>query len=205
MNTVTSSFFSDYRVKSSKFLGYLCPATTISEAEKHLESVKKEHPTATHHCYAYLLKPNEPVEFSSDDGEPSGTAGLPILNVLKSHNLMNVIMIVVRYYGGTKLGKSGLIDAYKTSSQQAIESASLKTLIPVLTYQLEYGYSQQSLIEKWKNTFTWIEVESQYLETVKLTIGCPKNECKNFEAAVSSKEHLLIGFDKVGESFHIKN
>lgn len=205
MKTVVSTFTSDYRIKGSKFLGYLCSACTTSEAENHLESVKDEHPTATHHCYAYLMNPNEPVEFSSDDGEPGGTAGLPILNTLKSHNLMNVMMISVRYYGGTKLGKAGLIDAYQTSTQQSIESASLKTLIPIKTYQIEYDYSQQSLIEKWKNSFTWIELESSYLETVRLSVGCPKEESGSFEKSVHSKEHQLINFEHISDSFHIKN
>lgn len=205
MNTVISNFTSDYQIKSSKFLGFLTPATTIAEAEWQLELVKDEHRTATHHCYAYLLNPNRPVEFSSDDGEPGGTAGRPILNAIKSFDLMNVILIVVRYYGGTKLGKAGLIDAYQTSAQQTIESARLKTLIATKTYQLEYDYPQQSLIEKWKNRFTWIELDASYLETVKLTVGCPKEETKLFETALLSKKHQLIRFEKIGDSFHIKN
>ncbi|MCG2590536.1 YigZ family protein [Rhodohalobacter sp. WB101] len=186
-------------------MGFLCPAATITEAEEYLDSIKKEHPTATHHCYAYLLNPNEPIEYSSDDGEPNGTAGLPILNTLKSHNLMNVILIVVRYYGGTKLGKAGLIDAYQTSAQQSIESATLNTLVPIKTYELEYDYPQQSLIEKWKNEFTWIDLESSYLETVNLKIGCPKGENELFKRSLKSKEHQLIRFEITGESFHIKN
>ncbi|NBC04320.1 MAG: hypothetical protein GVY20_11515 [Bacteroidetes bacterium] len=183
----------------------MCPASTITKVEEHLESIRKEHPTATHHCYAYLLNPNETVEYSSDDGEPNGTAGLPILNTLKSHNLMNVILIVVRYYGGTKLGKAGLIDAYQTSAQQSIESATLNTLIPIKTYELEYDYPQQALIEKWKNKFTWIELESSYLETVNLKIGCLKGESELLEKSVQSMEHHLIRFEIIGDSFHIKN
>lgn len=177
----------------------------MAEAEEQLNSVKNDHPTATHHCYAYVLNPNEPVEFSSDDGEPSGTAGLPILNTLKSHDLMNVIMVSVRYYGGTKLGKAGLIDAYQTSTQQSIEAAKLKRLVPISTYHIEYDYSLQALIEKWKNTFSWIELESSYLETVKLIVGCPKDESENFEKTIQSKAHQLINFEQVDESFHIKN
>lgn len=118
---------------------------------------------------------------------------------------MNVIMISVRYYGGTKLGKSGLIDAYQTSAQQSIESARLKTLVPIKTYRFEYDYSQQSLIEKWKNRFSWLELESSYLETVKLNVGCPEDESDSFEKTVQSKKHQLIGFEHLGESFHIKN
>lgn len=186
-------------------MGFLCPASTTSEAEDYLESVKNEHPTATHHCYAYLINPSELVEFSSDDGEPGGTAGLPILNTLKSYDLMNVIMISVRYYGGSKLGKAGLIDAYQTSTRQSIEAAKLKILVPIKTYRMEYDYSQQSLIDKWKNRFSWIELESSYLETVTLRVGCPKEESESLEKAVRSKTHQLIDFEHIGESFHIKN
>lgn len=203
MHTVTSVFTCEYRIKGSKFLGFLCPASVVNQTETHLDSIKREHPTATHHCYAYLLDPNEPVEFSSDDGEPGGTAGMPILNALRSNDLMNVILIVVRYYGGTKLGKSGLIDAYQTTAQQTIQSARLKKLTPIKIYSVEYDYSQQSLINKWKSSFTLIELESSYLETVELTLSCPKLESDQFEVLVRPHGHQLIRFEPAGESFHI--
>lgn len=204
MKTVTEIFSSEYRVKGSKFLGFLCPSQDELETEKHLESIKNEHPAATHHCYAYLLNPNEPIEFSSDDGEPGGTAGLPILNTLKSNELMSVILIVVRYYGGTKLGKSGLIDAYQTTALRTIQPASLKELIPIKTYRLKYKYPEQSLIDKWKNRFNWIELSSSYMEEVELTIGCPRKDVTTFETAVSSNKHQLIKFNVAGNSFHIR-
>lgn len=204
MQTVTTIYTSEYRVKGSEFLGFLCPSADDEQTENHLNSFKKEHPAATHHCYAYVLNPNEPAEFSTDDGEPAGTAGLPILNTLKSNDLMNVILIVVRYYGGTKLGKSGLIDAYQATAGQAIEAAMLRELIPVKTYRLKHAYSQQPLINKWKSRFTWIELQSSYLETVELIIGCPKGESERFEASVKTQRHQLISFELTGESFHIR-
>lgn len=204
MVTVTSVFTSEYRVKSSKFLGFLCPSRDDTEIETHLEKIKKEHPTATHHCYAYQFNPNSPVEFSTDAGEPGGTAGLPILYALKSQNLINVILIVVRYYGGTKLGKAGLIDAYQTTAQQTIRSATLKKLVPIKVYTLKYAYSLQSLIDKWRNSFELMELDSSYLETVELTLGCPKNQFHLFEKTVSAQMHQLIGFEEAGESFHIE-
>lgn len=205
MFTVTSIFTSDYRIKSSKFLGFLCSAATIHDAEEHLQDIRKQHPTATHHCYAYLINPAKQTEFSSDDGEPGGTAGLPILHTLKSHDLMNVILVVVRYYGGTKLGKSGLIDAYGEVANQAIHNAALKKLIPIKTYQLEYDYSKQSLIDKWKNSFSWTELDASYLESISLMIGCPLSESHLFEKTVASQKHQLIEFEHLGESFHINN
>ncbi len=204
VKTVTSVFRSDYRIKGSKFLGYLCPATDTDEAEEHIQSVKEEHPTATHHCYAFLLNPNEPVEFSTDDGEPGGTAGLPILNALKSAGLMNVMLVVVRYFGGTKLGKTGLIDAYQNTAQKAIESADLKKLIPIKIYRINYEYARQSIIDKLKNDFGWIELDSTYLESVELTIGCPKERVEQFELKMASKKHLFNSVETIEESFHVK-
>lgn len=204
MHTITSVFTSEYRVKGSRFLGFLCPSENDSNIGKHLDEIRREHPTATHHCYAYLINPNKPVEFSTDAGEPGGTAGLPILNTLKSHDLMNVILVVVRYYGGTKLGKSGLIDAYHTTAHQSIQSATLKELVFIEVFRLKYKYSQQSLIDKWKNSFPLIELDSTYMENVELSIGCPKQQAKQFEAAVSAQKHQLIDFETDGESFHIE-
>lgn len=204
METVTTIFTSEYRTKGSKFFGYLCPSSSHAETDKQLITIKNEHPTATHHCYAYIFDTHEPEEFASDAGEPSGTAGLPILNTLKSFDLMNVVLVVVRYFGGTKLGKSGLIDAYQTTSQEVINASNLKSLIPIKSYRLIYDYAQQSLINKWKNKFTWIELDSSYLQNVELIIGCPLDEVSSFEEIISSHEHELIKFELKEESFHVK-
>lgn len=196
--TVTSVFEYDFRVKGSKFLGYLAAANNIEQATEALETVKSQHPTATHHCYGYIINPNRPAEFASDDGEPGGTAGLPILNALRSHHLMNVMLVVVRYYGSTKLGKAGLIEAYGETAEGTIRASSLKRLLSVKEYRIVYDYPQQNIIEKMKNNFTLIERRATYLEQVALEISIPVGECEQFEAAVSSLAHLLGEF-KPGE------
>ncbi|PKD44232.1 hypothetical protein CWD77_01835 [Rhodohalobacter barkolensis] len=202
--TVTKLFKSDYRIKESKFLGYLHPAESKTEADHFLETVKDEHPTATHHCYAWRVNPNKIEEFDQDDGEPSGTAGLPILNALKSADLVNCIMVSVRYYGGTKLGKSGLIDAYGESARQCIEHAVMKEVVPVQTYRIQYNYEHQGIIDKLKNDFTLIELNSVYLEDVTYEFGCPVDEIDRLEGKLKSVTHLFEDFEKTGESFHIK-
>lgn len=201
MYTVTTIFSTEYRLKRSKFLGFLYPVSDETETEKRLHSIKKEHPSATHHCYACSVYPNNPVEFSSDDGEP---AGLPILNTLHSFELINIILFVIRYYGGIKLGKPGLIEAYKTTARQVTESAHLKKIIPVKTYKIQYEYSRQSVINQLKHDFSWIELESSYLEKVTLTIGYPAVEADRFESAVALCEHQLVSFKSEGESFHVE-
>ena len=118
---------------------------------------------------------------------------------------MNIILIVVRYYGGTKLGKSGLMDAYRTTAQQTIQFARLKKLLQTTVYQLKYDYSEQALIDKWKNRLPWIELEASYRETVELTVACPKEQRNTFEKSIKSMKHKLIAFEKIKNSFLIKN
>lgn len=202
--SITEPFAADHRIKGSKFLSYLFPCESQETAEKHLEDIKSLHPTATHHCYAYRVDPGNCTEFSQDDGEPAGTAGLPILNELKSVHLVNAICIVVRYYGGAKLGKSGLIDAYSAAARMAIQKASLKKITPTTVYAICYPYSQQSLIEKLRHTFTLFETGSDYAENVTLKLECPIRQQAAFEKRLEAISHLLISVDKKYRSFHIE-
>jgi uncharacterized YigZ family protein len=116
-----------YKDRSSKFIGIIMPIENIEEVKKYLQEIKKEYYDATHHCYAYILGINKEVQFDSDAGEPVGSAGKPILNTLLSYEITNTLAIVIRYYGGTKLGIPGLINAYKTATQLAIEKNEIIT------------------------------------------------------------------------------
>ena len=117
-----SALFTD---KGSKFIAYAFPIETLADFKKHLEEIKKEHPKATHHCFAYRLGQNKDQFRANDDGEPSGTAGRPILGQIDSLGLTNVLIIVVRYFGGTLLGVPGLIHAYKTAAAAVLEKSPL--------------------------------------------------------------------------------
>lgn len=184
-------------------MSFLIPATKMSEVEGALESIKDEHPTATHHCYAFRINPAEITEFSQDDGEPSGTAGAPILNALKSHSLINVICVVVRYYGGTKLGKSGLIEAYGEAAEHAIEKSTLKKLVPTRQFSISYPYSEQSEINTLKHRFTLFEIDATYTDTVSWVVECPISESKKFKGTLQSIEHLLLSVEVGGTSYQI--
>ncbi|MEP6795257.1 MAG: YigZ family protein [Saprospiraceae bacterium] len=111
-----------YMDRGSKFLAYAFPAESEQDVTSILQRIKKEHPKARHFCSALRLFPDASMERSNDDGEPSGSAGKPILGQLIKHNITNVMIVVVRYFGGSKLGIPGLIEAYKTSAANAIES-----------------------------------------------------------------------------------
>ena len=116
----TTSLFKD---RGSKFLGYSFPINSIEEVKAKLNEVKQEHPKATHHCFAYRLGIDGLSFRASDDGEPSGSAGRPILGQIDSAGFTNVLVVIVRYYGGTMLGVPGLINAYKTATTEALQIA----------------------------------------------------------------------------------
>lgn len=111
-----------YKEKGSKFIALAYPVRTEEDVKQHLSDVKKQYYDARHHCYAYILGPNKDAYRLNDDGEPSGTAGRPIHGQLLSKDVTDTLIIVVRYFGGIKLGVSGLINAYKTAAKDALEN-----------------------------------------------------------------------------------
>jgi uncharacterized YigZ family protein len=129
-----------FRDRGSKFLAYAFPITGDSEIKAILAQLKNEHPKANHHCWAMRLGIDRSVFRVNDDGEPSGTAGRPILNTLLSKDITNVLVVVVRYFGGTLLGVPGLINAYKTATEEALKQAVIieKTVNDI--YKIEFDY-----------------------------------------------------------------
>lgn len=134
-------FFKD---KGSKFLAYAYPVNNDAQAKSHLNELYELHPKAVHHCYAYRLGADRMSYRMSDDGEPSGTAGRPILNTLYSKNVTNVLVVVVRYFGGTLLGVPGLINAYKTATEAALDVAEIVTRHYFSIYRLSFQYPQMN-------------------------------------------------------------
>jgi uncharacterized YigZ family protein len=129
-----------FKEKSSKFFGYAFPVSTQEEIKTHLEHLKKQHFGAVHFCYAYQIG-TEKIEFrANDDGEPSNSAGMPIYGQIQSFEITNVLIVVVRYFGGTKLGVGGLITAYKTTAQMALEVSEIihKTIDVIFKITFDY-------------------------------------------------------------------
>lgn len=178
----------------------MSPADSITEMEELLIRLRSEHPSATHHCFAARVGPFSPEEISSDDGEPSGTAGLPILNSLKSADLINAILVVVRYYGGTKLGKSGLIEAYSTAAAEAIEAAKLRTLLLCKTFFVSYHYTEQSLIDKLAYDLELREIDAEYTDTVSRRYAVAADRYPEAMARFEASAHLFASLREEGES-----
>ena len=131
-----------YKEKGSKFYGYAYPINSKEDVKDCLEEIKEEHPKARHICYAFLIKEgNEEYYITNDDGEPNNSAGMPILGQIRSHELSNVLIAVVRYFGGTKLGISGLITAYKETAAMCLNETNITEVEPKTTISFTSDYA----------------------------------------------------------------
>lgn len=142
--TITSPSTGSYSEKRSKFLAYAFPVQTEQQVKERLTEIQKKHNDARHHCYAYILGPRKDAYRMNDNGEPSGTAGRPIHGQLMSKDLTNTLVIVVRYFGGIKLGVSGLQNAYKIAAKEALEAATIIEKTIDETYEVTFEYLQMN-------------------------------------------------------------
>lgn len=136
----------EIEIKGSKFIGWVSLCESEEQAKNFIQSVRKAHPKANHHCFAYILF-NPAIERSNDDGEPASTAGLPMLQVLRGNDLCDVCVVVVRYFGGTLLGRGGLIKAYTETTTKVIETAGINELKQMSIYTIEFPYPMISIVE----------------------------------------------------------
>lgn len=132
--------------KGSKFIAFAFPVLSENDVKECLNQLRTIHPKATHHCYAFRLGISGENYRANDDGEPSGSAGLPIYNQLLAHDVTNILIVVIRYYGGTKLGVSGLVKAYKESAKLTLEAGKIITKELQTKLQLSFKFSQQNII-----------------------------------------------------------
>lgn len=144
--TITQPSEGFYKDKGSKFYAFLVPVENENQAKAHLDELKKTYYDARHQCYAYAIGLNRETHRMNDDGEPSGTAGKPIYGQILSYNLVNVMIVVIRYFGGTKLGVRGLINAYKYAAIDALENAKILEKKIKHVYELHYQYPQMNKV-----------------------------------------------------------
>ncbi len=135
-----------YKDRKSKFIAYAFPVKNVADIKACIYKLKKAHHSARHWCYAYRLGIENIDERANDDGEPSNSAGMPILNQIKAKNLTNVLVVVVRYFGGVKLGVGGLIQAYKTAAQLALEQAEIVEKIRTKNLQIIFDYNDMDKV-----------------------------------------------------------
>ena len=162
--TIKTSTEGLYKEKGSKFIALAIPVSDTDEIDAHLLAVKKKYHDARHHCYAYILEPGADVFRANDDGEPNHSAGDPILGQIRSFGLTNVLVIVVRYFGGTKLGVSGLINAYKTATKNALEEALIITKKVTKEVTLLFPYQSTNEVMKLVAEID-LKIDSQEFDT----------------------------------------
>ncbi len=144
--TISTSSEGIFKDKGSKFLAYAFPVESEMEVKEILAQIKKDHYSARHHCYAWRIGSKNPSYRANDDGEPSSTAGKPILGQLLSYDLTNVLVIVVRYFGGTLLGTSGLINAYRTATITALQNADIETRTIEELIKIQFSYPEMNAV-----------------------------------------------------------
>lgn len=174
-NTIEQPAVAEFKDRGSKFLAYSFPVLSIDECKKQLANLKKEHPKAVHHCLAYRIGLDGTTFRVSDDGEPAGTAGRPILGQIDSKQLTNIMVVVVRYFGGTLFGVPGLINAYKTATSLALQLSPIIQKAVEVPYALNFDYQQMNevmMIVKQYNCSVVTQVAQLFVE---LKIGIPKH------------------------------
>ncbi|MCR5488334.1 MAG: YigZ family protein [Lachnospiraceae bacterium] len=202
--TVLRGWEASVEVKKSKFIAVLCPAATEEEAVSVLEAERKKHYDAKHHCSAYLLylpdgkKESEQsyhdVPHSSDDGEPSGTAGKPILEVLKGAGVKNAVCVVTRYFGGTLLGTGGLVRAYTDAARAVLEQAELVNMSQRERFALSFGYGFTGKADYLIQACGCVRMEAEYGQDVKYvcTVGLSQRERLYAELTEASAGQAVI-------------
>ena len=182
--------------KGSKFIGFAYPVSDEKELKSALLHLKELHPKATHHCYAFRIGMNGENYRANDDGEPSGSAGLPIYNQLLAHEITNVLVVVIRYYGGTKLGVSGLVKAYKESAKLALEESEIITKELESEVSIQFNFNQQNLIFTLLNKFDGKILDFLTDEQCTIIAKIKTSQKENISEQLTEMQNIKYSFTK---------
>ncbi len=192
--TISKKSEGDYRDKGSRFLAYAFPVKTEQACKSFLDEVKMLHPKARHICYAFTVEIDEPVERTSDAGEPSGTAGKTILGQIHSHGLENILIVIARYFGGTLLGVPGLIHAYRSAAADAIARNEIFEKKVRTFYRLEFDYADYHPVMNLLNKQNVEFIEQKTELDCLFVVSIERSRAKGFEQILGNFEKLLFTF-----------
>ena len=171
--------------KKSKFIANICFVETVEEAEEKIKFIKKQYHDARHNCVAYRVAENgQVVEKSSDDGEPSGTAGGPMLNILQKNNLCNVVVIVTRYFGGIKLGTGGLTRAYSGSVAECLNKAKIANMQQATELKISSDYEGYSRLLKYLNNSDLTVIKTEFSNNVEVVVAVKNQYLDSFKSKI---------------------
>lgn len=184
-----------FKDRGSRFLGFAFPVKNVEGVKERLSELKNRYYDARHHCYAYVLGEDHSAIRANDDGEPNHSAGDPILGQINSRNLTNTLVVVVRYFGGTKLGVSGLINAYKTAAFEALQATRIKEVAVKKVIELTYGYDQTNEVMKLVSDFG-LDIVDQKFEVscfLRAEVGIKKKESLNAKVNLLNQTGHSVG------------
>ena len=190
--TIKSHSKGFYKDKGSKFYSYAYPVQSEEEIKEILASIKKEHHSARHHCYAWKLGKEQVIYRYNDDGEPSSTAGKPIFRQLQKYKVTNVLMVVVRYFGGTLLGTAGLINAYRAAAADALENAEIITNTIEIIFRLTYSYNDMSGVMRIIKQENLNIINTHFETSCKVDLSVRKSQAARLEKIFSQLEGIGI-------------
>jgi len=200
--TVNKSGSTELIIQKSRFIGYIKRVESEEAAQKFIDDIKKKHYDATHNCSAYIIGEHDQIQKANDDGEPSGTAGVPMLEVLKKQNLKDTAVVVTRYFGGIKLGAGGLIRAYGGTTSEAIKATGIVQRQLVQGISVIVDYSFLGKLENEIRQSNYILDKIDYLEHVEFTIYVKKEDIQKFhewiidltngQATITNKEFTYV-------------
>ena len=196
--TIEKEATAEFKDRGSKFIGYAIPVSSVEDFSEKLKEVKKLHPKATHHCFAYRLGLDGNVYRASDDGEPSGSAGRPILGQIDSKELVNVLVVVVRYFGGTLLGVPGLINAYKSAAALALQTTPLVQKQVEQELVVQFDYTQMNEIMRVVKQYNGRVIRQEMQLFCSMTIGVPKNRGPEIQYLLKELRNVEVSAVKIG-------
>ena len=183
--TIANEFRTEYIIEKSRFIATIAPVSTEEEAQAFIQRISKEFWDATHNCTAYAIGPRQEQQRSSDNGEPSGTAGKPMLEVLKKTTITNVAIVVTRYFGGIKLGAGGLIRAYSHSVAKAVQEGPKLLIAPRQIVSLTIDYSYFGSVERQLQTLG-LPNQSSFTDTISLEIYVEPSFVSDLETTITN-------------------
>ncbi|MFJ2093082.1 YigZ family protein [Streptomyces sp. NPDC087901] len=202
--TVARAGVHETEINRSRFICALAPAATEQDAQDFVARVRREHPTATHNCFAYVIGADASVQKASDDGEPGGTAGVPMLQMLTRREMRYVVAVVTRYYGGVKLGAGGLIRAYGGAVGEALDTIGTLTRRRFRVVTVTVGHQRAGRLENELRATGRTVREVRYAEAVTIEIGLPDAEVEEFRRwladATAGEAELALGEEAYGDA-----
>jgi uncharacterized YigZ family protein len=199
--TVKKSIENEIVIQKSKFISHVRHVSSEETAQEMIHAIAKTHYKSNHNCYAYVLGDSNQIQKASDDGEPSGTAGVPILEVLKKQDLRDTLVVVTRYFGGIKLGAGGLIRAYSTATSEGIKVAGVIERVPIRVYQATIDYTLWGTLENALRQTPYLLMQTDYTDRVTLEVGVTLPEALTFEKWLTELCNGKVVLETLREEF----